>query len=664
MPRSFPLGRSRTTLLAASVIFAALVSGAPPARALKVATWNLIDYPVTNPTGRAPSIRAVMGALDPDVIILQELKAGGRDSFLVNILNVVQPGQWSAGTYINTAESCVFYKPARVNLTFAGGGIATGGPRAVLGVRIKFPGYVSREAEFRFYSVHFKAGTPDPLTSDSTTRRLECAALRDNMNSINPAVVTRHFLIGGDTNFYGTWEGGYARLTESQADNDGQGFDPLNLPGTWNNAAYAAHETQSTCSSGCPAGWSFGGLDDRFDLFLTSNSVRDDEGLDLVPGTYVPFGNDGLHFNGSVNGGGFNNAVDLTIATALLNASDHLPVMVTLQAPARIAASSQLDFGRVIVGAATGLALGVSNPAAAPADELTYTLAAPAGFAAPSGTFQAFTGAGANAHAISMGTTTPVSQAGTLVVACDDPDSTSKSVLLSGTVLAHAVPSLDSLGVVRADTVDFGAHRVGEFADTARCVHNVGWNTLQSRLELQSGLISGGAGRFSIVGGFSPSQIAGTGRCFTLHFDGQGATIDSSYEATLTFSGSDEALPGQAPLPGLTLALRASVMSGGVAGVSSGRPDRMAFLPPRPNPFRHDIEFSFELSRDGNVSLVTFDLSGRRIAGILEGLKPAGRHTVRWKPSDDFGAPLRAGLYLVRLQTPGFTDTRRIVLLP
>jgi hypothetical protein len=664
MPRSHRSGRSRTTVLAASAFLAACLAGAPPAHALKVATWNLIDYPANNPTGRAPSIRTVMAALDPDVIVLQELKAGGKDSFLVNVLNLVQPGQWAAGTYINTAESCVFYKPSAVTLTFAGSAVVTFGPRDVLGVRIKFPGYLSREAEIRLYSVHFKAGNPAITPEDSTTRRLECTDLRTNLNAINPAVVTRHFLVSGDTNFYGTWEGGYVRLTESQADNDGQGFDPLNLPGTWNNAAYAVHETQSTCSSGCPAFWSTGGLDDRFDLFLRSTSLQDAEGLDLVPGTYVPFGNDGLHFNASVNGGGFNNAVGLTVATALLNSSDHLPVMVTLQAPAKIAGNSQLDFGRVIVGSAPGLTLNVSNPATAPADELTYTLGAPAGFTAPAGAFQAFTGAGANAHAISMDTSTPATRAGTLAVACDDPDSTSKSVLLSGTVLAHAVPSHDSLVVVDADTVDFGAHQAGAFTDMATCVHNVGWTTLQSRLELLSGSINGGAGRFSIVGGFSPSQVSGTGRCFTLHFDDQGATLDSTYQATLTFTSSDEALPGQAALPSLTLVLRASMLSGGTAGVPLGRPERMAFLPPRPNPIRHDVDLSFELSHDVNVSLVAFDLTGRRVGGIVEGSTPAGRHTVRWRPVDDSGTPLRAGLYLVRLRTPGFTGTRRIVLLP
>jgi hypothetical protein len=666
MPRFLSPRPSRTTLLAASALLAALLAGAPAAYALKVATWNVLQYQDPNVSFRQPSMRTVVGALDPDVIMLQELLTqAARDSFLINVLGVVQPGQWSAGTFINTAESCVFYKPSRINLTSAGSAIPTSGPRDVLGARIKFPGYVSREAETFLYSVHFKAGTPLPTTSDSTDRRLECTDLRNFINGLNYSVLTRNFLICGDTNFYGTWEGGYVRLTESQADNDGQGFDPLSLPGTWNNSAYAVHETQSTCSSGCPAAyWSAGGLDDRFDLFLTSVAMRDGEGMDLVPGSYVPFGNDGAHFNSSVNGGGFNNAVGLPVATALLNSSDHLPVMVTIQAPAKIAANSQLDFGRVVVGGAPSLALNVSDPATTPADELTYTLTAPAGFTAPSGTLQALAGTGGNVHAIGMDASTVGPRGGTLTIASDAPDSTSKSVLLSGTVIAHAVPSLDSLAIVVADTLDFGAHSVGGFGDSVRCVHNVGWTALQSMLDVLGGPISGGAGRFSIVGGFEPIEIAGTGGCFSLHFDDQGATLDSTYEATLSFTCSDEALPGGTASPSLTVLLRARPTSGVGVGGSSRLPDRVAFLPPRPNPFRHDVDLSLELPRDGNVSLEAFDLSGRRVAGILEGPKPAGRYTVHWKPADDSGAPLRAGLYLVRLQTPGFSRTRRVVLLP
>ena len=46
-------------------------------------------------------------------------------------------------------------------------------------------------------------------------------------------------------------------------------------------------------------------LDDRFDLFLQSPSLQDAEGLDLISGGYDTFGNDGLHYNSSVNAGGY-----------------------------------------------------------------------------------------------------------------------------------------------------------------------------------------------------------------------------------------------------------------------------------------------------------------------------------------------------------------------
>jgi hypothetical protein len=656
----------------AALLFGCLILGAiaspPPAQALKVATWNLIDYPNNNPTGRAPYIRTVMAALDPDVIILQELKENppgtptGADSFLVNILGVIQPGQWARGTYIGSAESCVFYKTAKVNLTFAGSGVVTGGPRQAYAVRLKFPDYASRFAEFRLYSVHYKAGTPLASTTDSTTRRQECTNLRTSLNGANLAVVTPNLLVGGDTNFYGDWEGGYIRLTESQADNDGRLFDFFSLPGTWNQTAYRGHHTQSTCLSGdCPSFWSSGGLDDRFDFFLSSNVVQDGEGFDFVPGSWHYFGNDAAHYNNAVDGGGFNSDVGLTVATALRLSSDHLPVILTLQAPAKITAQSKLLFGSVIVGATAQQTLNVSNPALVPADELTYSLAAPSGYTAPGGTLIANAGAAANAHTITLDTSVPAIRNGTLTVANDDPDSSSKAVLMSGNVLAHAAPSLDAGGIAHESILDFGNHAPGGFTDQDACVYNLDWTTLQSKYVVSNAVITGGAGRFSIVGGFTPTSVSDQA-CFPIHFDDTGATLDSAYVGTLTFTGSDEALPGGTAAPTLTLSLRA--YTGTTVGAPSWRPDRLAFLAPRPNPFRDRVELAFDLPRTADVSLDLFDLGGRRVARILDGHRVAGRHTLQWAPVDDAGTRLEAGLYFVRFRTSGYAVTRRLVLLP
>ena len=69
-------------------------------------------------------------------------------------------------------------------------------------------------------------------------------------------------------------------------------------------------------------------MDDRFDMILMSQSIMDNGGITYVPGSYTAYGNDGLHFNDSINRPP-NNAVGQTIANALHYSSDHLPVFAS-----------------------------------------------------------------------------------------------------------------------------------------------------------------------------------------------------------------------------------------------------------------------------------------------------------------------------------------------
>ena len=99
------------------------------------------------------------------------------------------------------------------------------------------------------------------------------------------------------------------------------------MPGTWNDASYAQYHTQSTRTRQFGGGAN-GGLDDRFDLILMSQAVIDAGGMQYDDGTYIPYGNDGLHYNDSINQPP-NNAVGQEIANALHYSSDHLPVMAS-----------------------------------------------------------------------------------------------------------------------------------------------------------------------------------------------------------------------------------------------------------------------------------------------------------------------------------------------
>ncbi len=650
-------------LIVAALGLAALAAAAP-AHALRVVSWNLFNYPAYNLASRQPSFRTVMAAINADVLVVQEINSqAGVDSFQTNVLNVVEPGQWANSGFFTLQSSpsieggAIFYKSAKVGISFTNI-VSTSGPRAVLFTRVTPVGYTNINGTFRVYSVHFKAGGPSG--ADSTTRRLEATDLRNTLNLV-PA--NTNFLIGGDTNIYGAYEGALIRLTESQADNDGRTSDPLALTGSWhNNASYSVHLTQCPCLTGCGS-FSGGGMDDRFDLWLASTALTNGQGVDLVPGGYSAYGNDGLHYDDDINGGGFNNAVGLTIANALKNASDHLPVIVTVQVAAKIQAASTLPFGSAIVGGTAQQNLAVTNSAIAPADALDYSFAAPAGFTAPGGSFSAAAGA-TNNHTITMATASTGLKSGTLTVTTDATDSLTKQVQLFGTVLAHAVASLDSAAVVVADSANFGTHPAGGFSGRSVRVHNRGYNPLQARLSLTGGTITGGAGRFSIVGGFSPSLVAGLGRTFELLFDDSGATTDSTYEATLTLTSEDEPLPGATPRTDLVVALTARVSGGATAVLPGPAPATLAFLPPRPNPVEGRAQFAFDLPEAAPVALEIYDLGGRRVATVAEGWHAAGRHALGWTPADDAGRRLSAGLYFARFRAPGLVRVHRITILP
>ncbi len=63
-------------------------------------------------------------------------------------------------------------------------------------------------------------------------------------------------------------------------------------------------------------GGASGGMDDRFDLLLVSNSLPQPGGMDVLVNSHTTFGNDGNHFDLAINNGA-NGAVADSVANAL-----------------------------------------------------------------------------------------------------------------------------------------------------------------------------------------------------------------------------------------------------------------------------------------------------------------------------------------------------------
>ena len=632
------------------VVFAALTT-ASTAHALRVVNYNIMFYPSVNVAGRNPYFQQVMAPLGADIVVVQEVNnSTGVAQFRDNVLNVIEPGQWASAPYSNGPDSNneLFYRTSKVELLGSWFWLPPDNLRHVNVYRLRPVGYTN--VEFRIYSLHLKAGD----TSGDEARRLtDATSIRDSMNNVPPGT---HCILTGDFNVYRSTDNAFEKFLESQGDNDGRVYDPLNAVGEWqDNVALASIHSQcpSTTAYRPSGSYSGGGIDDRFDMFLPTFNWNDGEGLDLLVSTYKPVGNDGMHLNKSVTDPPIAPA-DTAYARALWWASDHLPIRVDLQLPAQMSMPSTLAFGSVIVGATANQSLSVSNPAPVPADELDYALAADPGFTAPGGPLTLAAGATPANHAIGMDTGTPGVMSGYLLVSSDAPDSPTAIVTMSGTVLDHAQASLDSTTALLAQTLDFGSHAAGGFPTLMARVHDRGYHSLRARLAVNSGAIVGGDGRFSIVGGFSSALVSGVAQTYTVQFNEAGATPDLDYEATLAFASTDEGLPGATAQRALTVSLHARV-TGGAVGVPGGPviPTATRLYPPFPNPIANRTTVHFDLAREADLELAVYDLAGRRVATIAEGAFPPGQYSYPWDGRARGGTTLGSGLYFVRLSLAG-----------
>ncbi len=126
------------------------------------------------------------------------------------------------------------------------------------------------------------------------------------------------------------------------------------------------------------------------------------------------------------------------------------------------------------------------------------------------------------------------------------------------------------------------------------------------------------------------------------------------------------------PTPGDTLRLsldkpfgasdvyRFEAVQGGPLGIRQhGSPVRDFILAQNyPNPFNPATTISYELPRRSTVTLNVFDMLGRLVATLVDGMQEPGRHQVLFD-----GSNWSSGVYFYRLQAEGYTAVRKIVLV-
>lgn len=110
-----------------------------------------------------------------------------------------------------------------------------------------------------------------------------------------------------------------------------------------------------------------------------------------------------------------------------------------------------------------------------------------------------------------------------------------------------------------------------------------------------------------------------------------------------------------------TLMNKSITVTGAVSvetGSAGGAPSAYELRQNYPNPFNPSTEIRFSVVDRGNVSLKVFDVAGREVAILADGVYAPGEYRVRFSPEN-----LASGMYLYTLRVGGFTETRKMVYM-
>ena len=77
-----------------------------------------------------------------------------------------------------------------------------------------------------------------------------------------------------------------------------------------------------------------------------------------------------------------------------------------------------------------------------------------------------------------------------------------------------------------------------------------------------------------------------------------------------------------------------------------------------PNPFNPSTTIGYGLMKAGQVKLDVYNVLGQKIASLVNGHQNAGTYELVWNPQN-----LASGVYLYRLETEGFVQTRKLILI-
>ena len=82
-----------------------------------------------------------------------------------------------------------------------------------------------------------------------------------------------------------------------------------------------------------------------------------------------------------------------------------------------------------------------------------------------------------------------------------------------------------------------------------------------------------------------------------------------------------------------------------------------------PNPFNPSTIISYNLPKDSHVNISIFDVLGRKVKTLTNQHMKAGKNKVQWNGENDHGKLLAAGVYIYKILSGGYNQSKKMILV-
>ena len=98
---------------------------------------------------------------------------------------------------------------------------------------------------------------------------------------------------------------------------------------------------------------------------------------------------------------------------------------------------------------------------------------------------------------------------------------------------------------------------------------------------------------------------------------------------------------------------------------TSNIPNKYILLQNYPNPFNPSTQIKYSIPKSGIVTLKVYNLLGQEVATLVNKEQKTGSYTVNFDSSNmpGGGQELASGIYMYRIQSGGFSLTKKMMIL-